>query len=79
MEERINQLETLTALQDDTIAELHIDGIQQPAGNYDSSESWLSGSGTLTGLNSAGFLLVGVGFDLLHFEIHGSYRPGLGS
>ncbi|MCH7224686.1 Ig-like domain-containing protein [Haloferula sp. A504] len=39
---------------DDTIAELHIDGVQQPAGNYDSSESWLSGSGTLTVLNSAG-------------------------
>ena len=39
---------------DDTIAELHLDGVQQPAGVYDNSETWLSGSGTLTVLNSPG-------------------------
>jgi hypothetical protein len=37
---------------DDTIAALYVYGVQQPAGIYTNSETWISGSGTLTVLNS---------------------------
>jgi hypothetical protein len=33
---------------DDSIAALHVYGVQQPEGTYTSSEAWLSGTGTLT-------------------------------
>ncbi|HSH14383.1 MAG TPA: Ig-like domain-containing protein, partial [Verrucomicrobiae bacterium] len=37
----------------DTVAALYIDGVQQPEGNYDTSSSWLTGTGVLT-VGSAG-------------------------
>ena len=41
-----NTLVTVNA--DNTVFGLFINGVQQPDGIYDSSESWLSGSGSLT-------------------------------
>jgi hypothetical protein len=39
---------------DDTIAALYVYGVQQPEGAYTNSETWISGSGTLTVANPVG-------------------------
>ncbi len=39
---------------DDTIAALYVYGVQQPEGTYTNSETWISGSGTLTVANPVG-------------------------